>query len=166
MTTESTCPNGRWLLAEWERLQAQGESLRAQWEEARKRIAALEAEVRRGRRLKELEAKRDARVAEERRFAEGDHERFIRRLRKGGPSASSHRAERALRPAVLVCKTGAVTDPSKGPNSCDVGQPASNPEATGTISVRTAPRKPPLLFPPRGGHLMTYGPKQVPPPFY
>jgi hypothetical protein len=42
MTTESTCPNGRRLLAEWERL-------RAQWEEARKRIAALEAEVRRGR---------------------------------------------------------------------------------------------------------------------
>ena len=37
-------------MAELERLQAQGESLRAQLEEARKRIAALEAEVRRGRR--------------------------------------------------------------------------------------------------------------------
>jgi len=50
MTTQSSCPNGRRLLAEWERLQAQGESLRAQWEGARKRRAALEAEVRRGRR--------------------------------------------------------------------------------------------------------------------
>ncbi len=43
MTTQSTCPNCQQLLAELERL-------RAQWEEARKRIAALEAEVRRGRR--------------------------------------------------------------------------------------------------------------------
>jgi len=31
MTAESTCPNGRRLLAEWERLQAQGESLRVAW---------------------------------------------------------------------------------------------------------------------------------------
>jgi hypothetical protein len=43
MTAKSSCPNGRRLWAEWERL-------RAQWEEARKRRAALEAEVRRGRR--------------------------------------------------------------------------------------------------------------------
>jgi hypothetical protein len=43
MTTQSTCPNCQQLLAELERL-------RAQLEEARKRIAALEAEVRRGRR--------------------------------------------------------------------------------------------------------------------
>lgn len=43
MTTQSTCPNCQQLLAELERL-------RAQWEEARRRIAALEAEVRRGRR--------------------------------------------------------------------------------------------------------------------
>jgi transposase len=42
MTTESTRPNCRRLLAEWE-------SLRAQLEEVRKRIAALEAEARRGR---------------------------------------------------------------------------------------------------------------------
>jgi len=43
MTAKSSCPNCRRLLAE-------GERLRAQWEEAQKRIAALEAEVRRGRR--------------------------------------------------------------------------------------------------------------------
>jgi hypothetical protein len=43
MTAKSSCPNGRRLWAEVERL-------RAQWEEARKRRAALEAEVRRGRR--------------------------------------------------------------------------------------------------------------------
>jgi hypothetical protein len=43
MTPKSSCPNGRRLLAELERLGAQ-------WEEARKRIAVLEAEVRRGRR--------------------------------------------------------------------------------------------------------------------
>jgi len=51
MTAKSSCPNCRRLLAELERLQAQVESLRAQLEEARKRIAVLEAEVRRGRRL-------------------------------------------------------------------------------------------------------------------
>jgi len=43
MITQSTCPNCQQLLAELERL-------RAQLEEARKRIAALEAEARRGRR--------------------------------------------------------------------------------------------------------------------
>jgi hypothetical protein len=43
MTPKSSGPNGRRLWAEWERL-------RAQWEEARKRRAVLEAEVRRGRR--------------------------------------------------------------------------------------------------------------------
>ena len=43
MTAKSSCPNGRRLWAELERL-------RSQWEEARKRRAALEAEVRRGRR--------------------------------------------------------------------------------------------------------------------
>jgi hypothetical protein len=43
MTTQSSCPNGRRLLAE-------GERLRAQWEGARKRRAALGAEGRRGRR--------------------------------------------------------------------------------------------------------------------
>ena len=43
MTTQSNCPNCQQLLTELERL-------RAQWEEARKRIDALEAEVRRGRR--------------------------------------------------------------------------------------------------------------------
>jgi len=34
MTTQSTCPNGQQLLAEWERL-------RAQWEEGQKRIASF-----------------------------------------------------------------------------------------------------------------------------
>jgi hypothetical protein len=50
MTAKSSCPNGRRLLAELERLGAQWEGAQAQLEEARKRIAALEAEVRRGRR--------------------------------------------------------------------------------------------------------------------
>jgi cell division protein FtsB len=50
MTTQSTCPNCQQLLAELERLRAQLEEAQAQLEEARKRIAVLEAEVRRGRR--------------------------------------------------------------------------------------------------------------------
>jgi len=50
MTPKSSCPNGRRLLAEWERLRAQWEEAQAQLEEAQKRIAVLEAEVRRGRR--------------------------------------------------------------------------------------------------------------------
>jgi transposase len=50
MTPKSSCPNCRRLLAELERLRAQWEEAQAQLEEARKRIAVLEAEVRRGRR--------------------------------------------------------------------------------------------------------------------
>ena len=68
----------------------------------------------------------DARIAEKRRFTDRDNARFARRLRKQrqhllrffrveGVEATNNRAERALRPAVLVRKTGAVTRPGGAP---------------------------------------------------
>jgi hypothetical protein len=84
--------------------------------------------------------KLDARIAEKRRFTDRDNERFARRLRKRrrhllrflrveGVEATNNRAERALRPAVLVRKTGGCNK-------------------TPLTSVRTAPARLPPLFPP------------------
>ena len=77
-------------------------------------------------RLEGWEVKLDALMAEERRFTDRDNERFAWRLRKRrrhllrflrveGVEATNNRAERALRPALLVRKTGAVTRPLEGP---------------------------------------------------
>jgi hypothetical protein len=72
-------------------------------------------------RLQEWEAKLSARMAEKRRFTDGDHARLARRLRK----------RRFLRVEPLGGAGPPPQDPSRGPDPCGVGQPASNPEATG-----------------------------------
>jgi hypothetical protein len=117
-------------------------------------------------RLQELEAKLDARIAEKRRFTDRDNERFARRLRKQrrhllrflrveGVEATNNRAERALRPAVLVRKTGGCNKTPRGARTHAVlasllqtlRQPGRETLAY-LISVRTAPARLPPLFPP------------------
>jgi hypothetical protein len=109
----------------------------------------------------EVEAKLDALIAGGRRFRDPDNARFAKRLRKQrrhllrflemeGVEATNNRAERALRPAVIVRKTG-------GCNKTDVGarthavlisilvtlkQQGREPLEYLT-SVLTAPREPP-----------------------
>jgi hypothetical protein len=73
----------------------------------------------------------------------------------GGSSASSHRAERALRPAVLVRKTGGCNKTRRGARTHAVlasllqtlRQPGRE-TPTYRISVLTAPARLPPLFPP------------------
>ena len=93
MTPKSTCPKGRGLLAEWERL-------RGQWEEGRKGAAVLGAEGRQGRRA----GCPFAGVMGSRpgwNWVPGSRMGAMGVLpgdwARGGFSASSHRAERALR---------------------------------------------------------------------
>jgi hypothetical protein len=112
-------------------------------------------------RLQELEARLDARIAEKRRFTDRDNARLARRLRKRrflrveGVEATNNRAERALRPAVLVRKTGGCNKTRRGARTHAVWasllptlrQPGRE-TLTYRISVRTAPARLPPLFPP------------------
>jgi hypothetical protein len=132
------------------------EALAWRAEKGRREPAGFEA------RLQELEAKLDARIAEKRRFTDGDHARWARRLRKRrrhllwflrveGVEATHNRAERALRPAVLVrhkTRRGARTHAVWASLLPTLRQPGRE-TLTYRISVRTAPaRLPPLLPPP------------------
>jgi len=76
-------------------------------------------------RLRQLEAKLDALIAKARRFTDPDNARFAKRLRKqrrhlltflqvAGVEATNNRAERALRPAVIVRKTGGCNKTARG----------------------------------------------------
>jgi hypothetical protein len=97
------------------------EALAWRAEKGRREPAEFEA------RLQEWEARLDARMAEKRRFTDGDHARWARRLRK-------RRFLRVEPPGGAGPPTGGPgpsQDPSRDPNPCGVGQPASNPEATG-----------------------------------
>jgi hypothetical protein len=120
-------------LAEWERL-------RAQWE--------------------------DARIAEKRRFTDRDNERFARRLRKRrrhlllflrveGVEATNNRTEQALRPAVLVRKTGGCNKTRRGAQTHAVWtsllqtlRQQGRETLTYLTLVLTAPAQLPPLFPP------------------
>jgi hypothetical protein len=112
-------------------------------------------------RLQELEARLDARIAEKRRFTDRDNARFARRLRKRrrhllrflrveGVEATDNRAERALRPAVLVrnkTRRGARTHAVLASLLPTLRQPGRETLAY-LISVLTAPARLPPLFPP------------------
>jgi transposase len=108
----------------------------------------------------------DARIAEKRRFTDRDNERFARRLRKRrrhllrffrveGVEATNNRAERALRPAVLVRKTGGCNKTRRGARTHAVWtsllqtlrQQGRETLAYLTL-VLTAPARLPPLFPP------------------
>jgi transposase len=76
-------------------------------------------------RCEELEAKLDALIAPTRRFTDPDNARLAKRLRKQRPylltflrvegvEATNNRAERALRPAVIVRKTGGCNKTERG----------------------------------------------------
>jgi hypothetical protein len=117
-------------------------------------------------RLQELEAKLDARIAEKRRFTDRDNARLARRLRKQrrhllrflrveGVEATNNRAERALRPAVLVRKTGGCNKTPRGARTHAVLasllqtlRQQGRETLTYLISVLTAPAWLPPLFPP------------------
>jgi transposase len=85
------------------------------------KVAALEAELRR----RELEEKLDALIAEGRRFTDPDNAWLAKRLRKQRKNLftfleveevepTNNRAERALRPAVVVRKTGGCNRTPRG----------------------------------------------------
>lgn len=118
-----------------------------------------------GAKLKELEARLDSLIAESRRFSDPDNARFAKRLRKQrghllrflemeGVEATNNRAERALRPAVIVRKIG-------GCNETDVGARTHAVLASILVTLKqqereameyltavlTAPGKPPKLLP-------------------
>ena len=136
------------------------EALALREEKGRLEPAELEA------RLQELEAKLDARIAEKRRFTDRDNERWARRLRKQrrhllrflrveGVEATNNRAERALRPAVLVRKTGGCNKTPRGARTHAVLasllqtlRQQGRETLTYLISVLTAPARLPPLFPP------------------
>ena len=76
-------------------------------------------------RLQHLEAKLDVLIAESRRFTDPDNARWAKRLRKQrrhllrflqveGVEATNNRAERALRPAVIIRKTGGCNKTQRG----------------------------------------------------
>ena len=78
-----------------------------------------------GERLAGIEAKLDALIDPRRRFSDPDNGRFAKRLRKQrdhlftflvyeGVDATNNRAERALRPAVVLRKTGACNKTPRG----------------------------------------------------
>jgi transposase len=108
----------------------------------------------------------DARIAEKRRFTDRDNERFARRLRKQrqhllrffrveGVEATNNRAERALRPAVLVRKTGGCNKTRRGARTHAVCasllqtlRQQGRETLTYLTSVLTAPAQLPPLFPP------------------
>jgi transposase len=136
------------------------EALALREEKGRREPAEFEA------RLQELEAKLDARIAEKRRFTDRDNARLARRLRKQrrhllrflrveGVEATNNRAERALRPAVLVRKTGGCNKTPRGARTHAVLasllqtlRQQGRETLTYLISVRTAPARLPPLFPP------------------
>ncbi len=95
------------------------EALALRDERPQREAATLAAKVQR------LEAKLDALIAEGRRFTDPDHARWAKRLRKQrrhllrflrveGAEATHNRAERALRPAVMVRKTGGCNKTRRG----------------------------------------------------
>jgi hypothetical protein len=116
--------------------------------------------------VQQLEAKLDALIAEGRRFTDPDNARFAQRLRKQrrhllrflqveGVEATNNRAERALRPAVIVRKTGGCNKTPRGARTHAVlasvlqtlkqqGREARDYLA----SVLTAPAEPPKLLAP------------------
>jgi transposase len=132
------------------------------WREEKGRREPAEFEAR----LQELEAKLDARIAEKRRFTDRDNARWARRLRKQrrhllrflrveGVEATNNRAERALRPAVLVRKTGGCNKTPRGARTHAVLasllqtlRQQGRETLTYLISVLTAPARLPPLFPP------------------
>ena len=132
------------------------------WREEKGRLEPDRFEAR----LQEWEAKLDARIAEKRRFTDRDHARFAQRLRKQrrhllrflrveGVEATHNRAERALRPAVLVRKTGGCNKTPRGARTHAVLasllqtlRQQGRETLTYLISVLTAPARLPPLFPP------------------
>jgi len=117
-------------------------------------------------RVQQLEAKLDALIAEGRRFTDPDNARFAKRLRKQrrhllrflqveGVEATNNRAERALRPAVIVRKTGGCNKTPRGARThavlASVLQTLKQQgrEALAYLaSVLTAPAEPPKLLAP------------------
>jgi NAD-specific glutamate dehydrogenase len=92
--------------------------------ELREERAKLDCETFTARR-RQLEAKLDALIAEGRRFSDPDNARLAKRLRKQrehlftflgmeGVEATNNRAERALRPAVVVRKMGGCNRTARG----------------------------------------------------
>jgi hypothetical protein len=92
----------------------------------REERSPLSARAFRRRRAK-IERRLDALIAEARRFSDPDNRRFAKRLRKQrrrlftfldpereGVEATNNRAERALRPAVIVRKTGGCNKTARG----------------------------------------------------
>ncbi len=117
-------------------------------------------------RVQQLEAKLDALIAEGRRFTDRDNERFAKRLRKQrrhlltflrveGVEATNNRAERALRPAVIVRKTGGCNKTPRGARTHAVLASVLatlKQQGRGALdyltSVLTAPGEPPKLLSP------------------
>jgi len=119
-------------------------------------------------RLQQLEAQLDVLIAEGRRFTDPDNARMAKRLRKQrrhllrflqveGVEATNNRAERALRPAVIVRKTGGCNKTPRGARThavlASVLQTLKQQgrEAVDYLaSVLTAPTEPPKLLAPLG----------------
>lgn len=115
-------------------------------------------------RRQQLEATLDALLAEGRRFTDPDNARFAKRLRKQrryllrflqveGVEATNNRAERALRPAVIVRKTGGCNRTERGASTHAVLASLLQPlkqqgrEVLDYLaSILTAPAEPPKLL--------------------
>jgi len=96
-------------------------------------------------RRRELEERLDALIAEGRRITDPDNARLAKRLRKQrkhlltfldieGVEPTNNRAERALRPAVVVARRGAIADSPGSEDPCGAGKPLGNSETTGQSS--------------------------------
>jgi transposase len=116
-------------------------------------------------RLRKLEARLDRLISKRRRFTDPDNARFAKRLRKqrrhlltfmrlDGVEATNNRAERALRPAVIIRKTGGCNRSESGAKthavlaSLLVTLKQQGRDGLGYLaSVLTAPADPPKLLP-------------------
>jgi len=143
-----------------ERAQVLREALALRDEQPKLEAATFAAKV------QQLEAKLEALIAEGRRFTDPDNARLAKRLRKQrrhllrflpveGVEATNNRAERALRPAVMVRKTGGCNKTHRGARTHAVLASVletlkqQGREAVDYLaSVLTAPGEPPKLFSP------------------
>lgn len=118
------------------------------------------------RRLKKVERRLDALINEGRKFSDPDNRRFAKRLRKQRKhlftflnhdevEATNNRAERMLRPAVILRKTGACNKTKKGARTHSINasvlqtarQQGGDPIGY-MVRVLTAPEAPPSLLAP------------------
>lgn len=136
------------------------EALALREEQPKLEAATFTAKVQR------LKAELDALIAEKRRFTDPDNARFAKRLRKQrrhllrflqieGVEATNNRAERALRPAVIVRKTGGCNKTARGARThavlASVLQTLKQRRGGALdylASVLTAPGEPPKLLSP------------------